>query len=132
MSIHGSASITYSSTNEKGCMHTDAACNKKRTFAYAGYFFPASGEAGVKKSDTRFYLSASPASSEDRPYQRRRNLRRVADCLAFSSAFKRFKRGREGSQRLGMQPWIWSERASFARHVKPHNECGLAHVGVQR
>lgn len=130
MSTHGSAPFVYSSTNARACNRQHSACNKKKTYVGAGYFFPASGESRAKKSDAGFYLRASPPSSENRADQERRNLRRVADCLTFSSAFKRFERGRKGSQRLGMQPWIGSERASSSRHGKPHGQYGFAHVGV--
>ena len=132
MSTHGSAPIAYSSTNAKGCMHTDVACNKKRTRCRVGYLFPAGGEVGVKKSDAGYHLNASLSSGQDRPDHERRNPRSVADCLAFAPARERFERVREGPQRARMQPAVWSKRGSSTRHGNPHSEYGLAHVGVQR
>lgn len=131
MSIHGSAPITYSSTNARACNRQHSACNKKKTFAYVGYFFPVPGEVGVTKNDGRFYLSASRSGRQNRPDHQRRNARNMADCLGFLPAFQCFQAEREGPQSLRMQPAVRSKRASFTRHGKPHGQYGLAHVGVQ-
>ena len=130
MSIHGSAPITYSSTNTRACSRQHSACNKKKTYVGTGYFFPASGESRVTKNDARFYLSASRSGRQNRPDHQRRNARNMADCLGFLPALQRLQAKREGPQGLRMQSSVRLNRASFARHGKPHGQYGFAHVGV--